>query len=138
MSQVRKRRPFERPDVRIPGEMLGQQRGAKVVEDRFSGSLQGPGPDAVIDPVVGGAPPSPMDHARVPLLSEPSAEPADMPLGDPHTTGSFRHAHCSLFQVPQNMDPITISETQVQHLLPRCRSSDPPGSNKHRKRTFLN
>jgi len=129
---------LEGPDVRIPGEMLRQERRPEVVEDRFSGSLQGSDADVVLHPVVGTPPPGSMDHSCISLLPEALAQSARVTWGEAHTPGGLQRLHRSLFQVPQHMDPITISEAQLEHLLPRCGSFDPPGSNKHRKRTFLN
>jgi len=39
--------------------------------------------------------------------------------------------------LPQDRRPIDVSLAQGQHFLPRRESSDPPDTNKLRKRTFL-
>jgi hypothetical protein len=69
---------LEGPDVRIPGEMLSQERRPEVVEDRFSGSLQGSDADVVLHPIVRGLPASTMDHGLISLLPEPLAQSPDM------------------------------------------------------------
>jgi hypothetical protein len=58
--------------------MLGQQRGAKIVEHRLRGPLQGSGPDTVLDPVVGGAPAPSMNHRSVTLFPESLAKSAEV------------------------------------------------------------
>jgi len=69
---------LEGSDLRIPGEMLCQERRPEVMEDRLRGSLQSSGSDAVIHPVVGGLSAPSMDHGLVSLFSEPLAKSSDL------------------------------------------------------------
>jgi hypothetical protein len=80
---------LEGPDVRIPGEMLRQERRPEVVEDRLGSSLQGSDAYVVIHPVVGTPPPGSMDHSRISLLPEALAQSTHVTWGEAHTPGGL-------------------------------------------------
>jgi hypothetical protein len=129
---------IESTDLWVSRKVFGQERGAEVMEHRLSGPLQNLSSKGGRLGVVRCSPSVPVHNGPIPLRLKPTPYPTELTLRKTKNLGTSTRRQMTSNDLVQNHKAITIPEAQVQHLLPRNESSNPPGTNKLRKRTFLN
>lgn len=112
----------ERADVWVPGQVLGGERGAEVVELGLLGRLQDSGPERGGLGVVRCPSSVPVHDRPVPLRFKPTSEPSELPGREIDKLGPSTRCHKALIYLTQYHEAITIPEAQGQHLLPRCQT----------------
>jgi hypothetical protein len=128
---------IERTDLKIAREVLGQERGAEIMEERLPGPLQGAVADRIGDAVIGGTSPRSMDHSLVPLRFEAAEQPPEVAPTESHSLGTPARSQRAFGYPTQHHEAITIPQTQCEHLLPRRCLSASAETNRIRRRTFL-
>ena len=118
-------------------KVVGQEGGAKVEKQRLPCFLQSPCLELRWLGVVRGPATKTVRQGFVSLSFPSSVRPPKMTAGHADELGPMLGRDRFVSHVSKHRCPVDLPLAQCQHLLPRRESSNPPASNKLRKRTFL-